>query len=448
MLPELGAVRVLLHDPTGSLQPHRAEELVGALAEASGLPVGIYVQGAGGSALAATLAAARARRAADRLRDLPARAHAAPRLRRGARPRRSPAWGSTPASTSRRSGRRRDLVDEHIGDEPVAPLSPRIAVRAAQHDVPAGLVAGVDSTLRAQDAGDRLEEVLEELDADPRRGRLAAARRADRPGARVAGAAERPLREPLPDRRRRAARARLRPLRHAARPDRPGRAARRRADARPGDRGGRRSAAQRAARAGRGHGGQRGGAAPARPLRRGRRAPAARRSAAARAATRTSLAAVDKARAERIRELVRIVAGVGRSARSRSRRTGCASPCARRPTRRPASASGAPLALPEPAPAPLQRADAERHRPRRVADGRHLLPRAAAGRAAVRRGGRRRRGRADALHPRGDEADERGEGRGRGGRPPRSTSRTRQPVEFGQLLFDLEPLVGRPLDAV
>src|SRR5881275_265285 len=59
-LPELGAVRVLLHDPTGSLQPHKAEDLVHALAEASGLPVGIYVQGAGGSALAATLSAAHA----------------------------------------------------------------------------------------------------------------------------------------------------------------------------------------------------------------------------------------------------------------------------------------------------------------------------------------------------------------------------------------------------
>src|SRR3954469_18616512 len=60
VLPELGAVRVLLHDPTGSLQPHKAESLVGALAQASGLPVGIYVQGSGGSALAASLAAARA----------------------------------------------------------------------------------------------------------------------------------------------------------------------------------------------------------------------------------------------------------------------------------------------------------------------------------------------------------------------------------------------------
>src|SRR3954451_5494112 len=34
-LPHLGAVRVLLHDPTGSLQPHKAENLVTALAEAS-----------------------------------------------------------------------------------------------------------------------------------------------------------------------------------------------------------------------------------------------------------------------------------------------------------------------------------------------------------------------------------------------------------------------------
>src|ERR687886_1709156 len=38
ILPELGAVRVLLHDPTGSLQPHRAGDLVHALADSSGLP--------------------------------------------------------------------------------------------------------------------------------------------------------------------------------------------------------------------------------------------------------------------------------------------------------------------------------------------------------------------------------------------------------------------------
>ena len=161
-LPELGAVRVLLHDPTGSLQPHKAEELVGALAEASGLPVGIYVQGAGGSALAATLSAAQAgaqliacaiyplaltlhRVSGEALSEALVGMNLDPGIDRDA------LWDAC------------DIVDEHIGDEPVAPLAPRIAVRAAQHNVPAGLVAGIDATLRAQDAGDRLEEVLEEL---------------------------------------------------------------------------------------------------------------------------------------------------------------------------------------------------------------------------------------------------------------------------------------------
>src|SRR5712691_10614288 len=60
MLPELGAARVLIHDPSGSLQPHRARELVESVAEASGLPVGVYLQGAAGNALAAALEAARA----------------------------------------------------------------------------------------------------------------------------------------------------------------------------------------------------------------------------------------------------------------------------------------------------------------------------------------------------------------------------------------------------
>ena len=56
-----------------------------------------------------------------------------------------------------------DLVDEHIGDEPVAPLAPRLAVRAAEYDLPTGLVAALDTQMRAHGAGDRLNEVLEEL---------------------------------------------------------------------------------------------------------------------------------------------------------------------------------------------------------------------------------------------------------------------------------------------
>src|SRR5438045_4106456 len=55
-----------------------------------------------------------------------------------------------------------DLVDEFIGDEPVTPLAPCVAVRAAQYAIPAGLVAAIDSNLRAHAAGDRMDEVLEE----------------------------------------------------------------------------------------------------------------------------------------------------------------------------------------------------------------------------------------------------------------------------------------------
>ena len=56
-----------------------------------------------------------------------------------------------------------DVVDEHIGDEPLAPLAPRIAVRAAEYDLPAGLVAALDVHLRAHAAGDRLLDTLIEV---------------------------------------------------------------------------------------------------------------------------------------------------------------------------------------------------------------------------------------------------------------------------------------------
>ena len=54
---ELNTIEVLSDEDLRALVP---EELVRALAEASGLPVGVYTQGSGGSALAAALAAARA----------------------------------------------------------------------------------------------------------------------------------------------------------------------------------------------------------------------------------------------------------------------------------------------------------------------------------------------------------------------------------------------------
>ena len=163
MLPELGAVRVLLHDPTGSLQPHIAEQLVQALAEASGLPVGIYAQGAGGSALAAALAASRAgaQLIACAIYPLALTLH---RVSGEALTEALRGIGLDPGIDIEALWEATDILDEHIGDELVTPLVPRIAVLAARHDLPAGVVAGIDHSLQAEGAADRLDEVLAELD--------------------------------------------------------------------------------------------------------------------------------------------------------------------------------------------------------------------------------------------------------------------------------------------
>ena len=161
-LPSLGAARVLLHDPTGSLQPHRARELVTGLAEATGLPIGIYCQGAAGNALAAALEAARAgcELIACAVYPIALTLH---RVSGEALADALGGLGLDCAVDVAELWRASDLVDEYIGDEPVPPLAPRIAVRAAQYDLPAGLVATLDANLRAQGQRDRLDEVIEEL---------------------------------------------------------------------------------------------------------------------------------------------------------------------------------------------------------------------------------------------------------------------------------------------
>jgi oxaloacetate decarboxylase (Na+ extruding) subunit alpha len=161
-LPELGASRVLLHDPSSSLQPQRAQELVGTLADASGLPVGLYCQGAGGNAMAAGLEAARAGAdlVATAVYPVALTVH---RISGEALATALSGLGLDTGVDVDVLWRASELVDEHIGDEPVTPLAPRISVRAAEHRVPPGLVASLDTHLRALAAGDRLDEVLEEL---------------------------------------------------------------------------------------------------------------------------------------------------------------------------------------------------------------------------------------------------------------------------------------------
>ncbi len=161
-LRELGAARVLVHDPTGSLQPHRAAELAARLGEASGLPVGIYCQGAGGNALAAALEAARAGADLIACAVYPV-ALALYRVSGESLAQALSGLGLEDGVDVDALWRASELVDGHIGDAPVAPLAPRIAVRAAEHALPPGLVAALDAHLRAHGAGDRIDEVLEEL---------------------------------------------------------------------------------------------------------------------------------------------------------------------------------------------------------------------------------------------------------------------------------------------
>jgi oxaloacetate decarboxylase alpha subunit len=159
---ELGASRVILNDPTDALLPHLTEELVQRLQEATGLPVGLHVQGAAGTGLLNAIVATRvgADLIATAVYPLALTLHrvagqsiveALHGLGRDTGVDVGPLWQAS------------DIVDEHIGDEPVAPVAPRIAVRAAEYDLPAGIVAALDLHLRAHAAGDRLLDTLAEL---------------------------------------------------------------------------------------------------------------------------------------------------------------------------------------------------------------------------------------------------------------------------------------------
>jgi oxaloacetate decarboxylase alpha subunit len=161
-LPEMGAARLLLNDPAALLQPHRAGELVQELRELTGLPVGLYAQGAGGNALAAAIEASRAGADVIAAAVYPV----ALTMHRVSAESVAQALAGVGLDTGvdlQHLWDASDLVDEHIGDEPVSPLPPRVAVRAAQHKLPVGLVAALDVQLRSQAAGDRLDEVIDEV---------------------------------------------------------------------------------------------------------------------------------------------------------------------------------------------------------------------------------------------------------------------------------------------
>ncbi len=162
-LPEIGASRILLDDPVGLLQPHRAGELVAELREVSGLPVGLYCQGAGRNGLALALEAARAGADLIGCAVYPV-ALATHRISAESLAQALTGIGHDPGIDVEAVWNAADLVDERIGDMPVTPLLPRISVRAARRKLPVGLVSVTDAHLRALGQGDRLDEVLDEVE--------------------------------------------------------------------------------------------------------------------------------------------------------------------------------------------------------------------------------------------------------------------------------------------
>ena len=159
---ELGAARIILNDPTDALLPHITEKLVEQLKEATGLPVGLHVQGAAGTGLLNAVVATRvgADLIASAIYPLALTLH---RVAGQSLVEALHGLGRETGVDVKLLWEASDVVDEHIGDEPIASVAPRIAVRAAEYDLPAGIVAALDMHLRANAAGDRLLDTLSEL---------------------------------------------------------------------------------------------------------------------------------------------------------------------------------------------------------------------------------------------------------------------------------------------
>ena len=191
-LPELGAARVLLHDPSGSLEPHRVRRARRGDPRgerASGRPV---LPGRRRHRARGRDRGRAGRGRPDRLRGLPGRARPPPGLGRGDRRR---ARRARPRHRRRhrralagiRPGRRAHQRPAGDAARPADRHAGRAAQPARRPDRRARPPPARARRGRPARRGDR------RADQDPRRGRLAAARRADRPGARLAGAPARPL---------------------------------------------------------------------------------------------------------------------------------------------------------------------------------------------------------------------------------------------------------------
>ena len=163
-LAQLGADRLLLLDPAGALNPSKTGELVTALRDAAGIPVGLYSQGPGGTSLAVALEAARA--GADPIAvasySLAVSGH------RASSELLSQAIDGLGLEAGVDQGalwKVAEMLDHALFADTALPppLSAHVSLLAALKGVPAGLVAAVERRLAAIDASDRLADVLDEV---------------------------------------------------------------------------------------------------------------------------------------------------------------------------------------------------------------------------------------------------------------------------------------------
>jgi oxaloacetate decarboxylase (Na+ extruding) subunit alpha len=162
-LADLGADHVFLHDPAGALDPGTCGRVVSRLAEASGVPAGLYCQGTGGNALAMAVEAARNGAEPIAVACYPV-AGILNRVAGEVLCEALDGLDMTHGVDLDRLWEASRAIDEHVTVHMQAvPVPPRIGLRTAFHRVPIGIVSELDSRLRHLGAGDRLDEVLAEL---------------------------------------------------------------------------------------------------------------------------------------------------------------------------------------------------------------------------------------------------------------------------------------------
>ena len=162
-LPELGAHGVVIDDPAGCLDGSEAGQLVKSIESVTGLEVGVSAHGAGGRALAAAIEVARAGGSSigTALYPIALALH---------RPSVEMLVGSVNDDEAF-EGINTDLlwdavllIGDSLDDSESTSLTPSIAARAAQRQIPVWLVEEIAGSLHAQGVPGRLNEVLDELE--------------------------------------------------------------------------------------------------------------------------------------------------------------------------------------------------------------------------------------------------------------------------------------------